>query len=1480
MSCIVTQKKVQDLVKNKIKDKFTSIKFMQYQDRAVGFIPYDADNPSKNVLYGKVKNLESRLNKEFGANQYGAVVSFNQKVNGVEFNIHPSIKLAEAMTQQNADDEIHSSRYQVQQELDEELQTSQKPIGNNYVAFVGYKQKQLEEKEAKRKRLRGIDTVKSRAELKELNKEIIYISNQLELLADNQVDYMFHAIIEDLDNIDIALKDNDIHKVEDVKQALDYYSEFVKDLISYKHSDFNEIAGKIITLLNSYDKLLDDKVIKQLEENIFIQDLIDNENIDRKDKEEDLLQVEDLLTAESDISWTDKTYLGLISSNTNETILPQFLMAEFRAKLYKNQSDVIALIDKLNSFTKRTGMKNFDWVFSKDEKGEIDGYLIDVFSKSWYEEFRNRNTKLKQFTDSLFSNNIDTKTTYINLINWYKNNTNLIDFTKLRAVKDIYENIYSEHFTHTDKEIDAYEENIKKQLGPRYNEVISQVLNKLQKFEELKESDSEYKERNLAAHDIWQFLEEYKKGTPSQMNYTYGEDNKHGKVYFSAFNDLAILPKSKIVKTIVTDTGVISEEKDSGFYSKEFQDILGDKNKIEYWGIIKEMSDYINSTYNLEHQSRLSYPKIKTAFNERMLESIKSIRTNTKAFGIVGKQFMRIMHEYKSFFYQQTNNRVQEGVVSNYSDASKSEIYKLAKIYRLKGIPKDEAYERATTEVLKNYSTDVNTLFKAMVLEAAVHETRLDIVPMTKGVLNKFKKIRNKSGDIIDNKNSMERLEYYVSKIILNQSEEQRGSSKMDKSKKSKLSIISKVLIKFFGDKINNITKIRLLDEVEKKLFKELEDLQKIGYSEEFDTNDLEYSLQRILDTNTNEYIYKYNGDVITEKEFKGHFNKYIEDEKRKLGLKVSVAGLIDGVLKSVIYSSLSLNFVSGIYNRVEGKHSSMIMDLTGKYWTKGNIDKANEIMAFANLKKILASRLSIKFKKRKQTIEIFDLLLSRLGTLQDRKNELQRNVDSSEFNAESLNLFKWAVDMPEFKNQGSIILALMIDTKIKDNQGIEHSLLDEKTKEFTPFDIIDGVLKIKPEFENSFSLQGNEMIKLISKIEDTVSHSQGNYNRYDIMLAKGDIYGRAYTLFMTWFPEQMNQRFGTGGEDNYNLFTGKKRGDGRFVAALKANKLNFLAYVVAVLGISYGAIGTVGLIGGGLVAAYVYNSFIKKITTKKSIERDINYAKEMVEFLQSTLIETLSYPSRIGSSIPILNKIRFKNNTFENKDLSPEEIGSMQAMTRELAIMLTGLVVKFAMASLLFKDDDDEEYKRRKYHNFVQNQLNKYINSLALYSNPAALVSDNSRFAALQYLKSLEVFLEQIFYDYRPENLKDNFLKLTPISKMITKALKGEAPWEDNKDYSESSENGFIKPLKWTTDVFKDKVTGGEHSAQKEYKKLTDEKRKEIKDELIDEYGNDKKKLKKKVDKKMQSKFPRKKKEETYKHLLEKAESEEESSE
>lgn len=1460
MACLVTQKDIQDLIKNRVKDNFDSVKFTKYSDRVAGFIPYETSNPSKNVLFGKVKNLESLLNKEFGAEQYNAVVSFSQKVDGVEFNIHPSRKLAEAMSQQNANDEVYSSRYQVQQELDKELQNSQKPIGDNYTEFVRYKQTQLEEIEAKRKRLKNTDTVESRAKLKELDKISINISNQLEILANNQVDYMFHAIIDDLNSIDAALKDFNIHEVNDVKEKLDYYSEFVKELIPYGHEDFNEITGKITRLLNSYDKLLDDKVVKQLEENILVQDLVTNLNTDREDI--DKLQVKDLLTTESDISWADKTFLGLISSTTNETILPQFLMSEFRTKLHENQNNVIALIDKLNSFTKRTNMKDFDWVFSRNSKGEIDGHLIDIFSKGWYGEFRNRNTKLKQFIDSLASNNVDTKTTYTNLVNWYKNNTNLIDFTRLRDVKNIYGDVYSEHFTHTDEQIDSYEENIKKQLGPRYDEVISQVLNKLQKFEELKESDSEYKERNLASHDVWQFLKEYKKGTPGQMNYTYGED-RQGKVYFSAFNDLAILPKSKIVKTITTDTERISEEKDSGFYSEEFQNILGDRDKVEYWTILKEMSNYINSTYNLEDQGRLSYPKVKSTFNERMLENIKSVRANSKAFGKVGKQFKELGHEYKAFFYEQGKHKVQEGIVSNYSDTSKKEIAQLAKVYMLKGISRADAYEKATTEILKDYSTNINTVFKAMALEAALHETRLDVAPMAKGVLNKFKKIKNKSGDVIDNKNSMQRLEYYVSKIILNQSEKQRGYSEVggtDLSNKSMLSTINKGIVKFSNGKISSTEKLRLLNEAEKKTLEELKSLQKVGYSGEFTINELGHLLQRVLDPETEQYLHNYNGNIVDEEQFKKYFDKYVKDKKQSLGLDLNVAGLIDGTLKTIIYKSLALNPISGIFNRVEGKHSAMIMDLTNEYWTKGNIDIANQIMAFSNLIKILPHRLTNTYKEKKHTIEIFELLINKLGTLQDRKNELQRNVDESKFNTESLNLFKWAVERPEFKNQGAIMLSIMMDTKIKDNQGNEHTLLDRNTKKFVPFDIIDGVLKIKPEFEDSFSLQGDEMTKLTLKIEDAVSHSQGNYNQYDIMLAKKNIWGRAGTLFMTWFPEHINQRWGLRGKDNYNLFTGKEKKEGRFIAGYKTNKANFLTYIVATLGISYGAMGLGGLIGVGIVGAYVYNKFLKKITTEESLKRDVNYAQEMVQFLKSTLIESLNYPSRIGSSVPGLNKLQIKNNSFAGTNMSQEEINSMQAMTRELAIMLSLLAIKFAIASLTYNDDDDKDSERRKRHNFIQNQLNRGITSLATYSDPKALISDNSRIAAITFLIDFEKFFEQIVYDPKPEKFADNFFKLTPVPRMIIKALRGEAPWEDSKDYSELPGNGLVKPLKWTTDVFKDNVTDGEYSAQKKYKKLRAEMKEELKDELIDKYGNNKKVLdlilRKKLEEKMGKKY------------------------
>jgi len=120
MSCIVSQKDIKNRLRNQVKDKFDSALFYSYTDRLVAFIPYDAANPSKNVLYGKVKKIESQLNKEYGADTYGNVVSFEQKPSGVEISIHPTAQLADAMTNQNIRDEVGDDYYMGDEALKEQ----------------------------------------------------------------------------------------------------------------------------------------------------------------------------------------------------------------------------------------------------------------------------------------------------------------------------------------------------------------------------------------------------------------------------------------------------------------------------------------------------------------------------------------------------------------------------------------------------------------------------------------------------------------------------------------------------------------------------------------------------------------------------------------------------------------------------------------------------------------------------------------------------------------------------------------------------------------------------------------------------------------------------------------------------------------------------------------------------------------------------------------------------------------------------------------------------------------------------------------------------------------------------------------------------------------------------------------------------------------------------------------------------------------
>lgn len=1381
--------------------------------------------------------------------------------------------------QQKTEEEDFQERAYRKQQQEEQEYDPNEPLGDNYFELVNWKNKELEKIEKEKKRLKTIlkyrDTSENRAILKNLEAKQKTIENQLQQLSHKEIDYMFHAILEDLYDLELALKSGSMHDIQNVKEKIDYYREFIKTLPN--HPDFKPISEKVVRLEALQSKRNREKLMEELENSDLIKNVLDNLNKDITDPN-DKYTIEDLLVANADIPWTDREFLGLISSNTGDTVLPQYLFAKFRTSLMRNTNTATDFVDKLQAYLQKHGAGEREWIYERDSMGGKTGRLIDVFSENWLEEISERNRLLRNYRTSLYETGENISQNYDEIIDWYTSKAVVVDFTRLSAVKDIYGTNpeYAKYFEKsTDEKIARYENNLKKQLGPRFNDVVDQILNKLSKFEELKQDDSIdpiWRNRTIASYNVWEFLDNYKKGLTGPINYKWEKGTS--SVYFSpeAFSDLTILPINKISKVYYNNEGLREvEETDSGFYNEEYQKILNDPVKLEYWSIMKDMSEYVRDTYGLRDQG-LTYAKIQDAYAERLLQDLDFLKKNPKLKNLK-KLFLDGAREYKSFFYEQGTYSTEKGIRSNYSDTSRVEISKLSKTYILQGMKPKEAYKKARREVLENYTPNLNNAMKAAVLEAAVQNARLETESLSEGLLDVFKSIkaRDEKGEAtVERVNAISRLEAYIDKVILNRSTKYRDSKDLFGRTISDQGWLEKILTELGGDskvikQIKEADLTKYLSEADKKILENLRGLKGGNYSGEFKietTLDGEtVTLKRNYDKSQG-YFYTLNSKEITKDEFDELFDEYIDKEISNIGLDLNMAGLLDGVLKSVILSGLGLNPISGIFNRIEGKHSAMIMDLTGEYWTTGNIDHANQFLAFSNLIRLSPFKVPRKYKDKQVQIQILQEVLDRFQVLQDRKRENERVMRSNRMDRNLLNIFQFAVDNPEFKNQGAIMLSVMMDTKIFDNNGNEYKFFDPETMTFPAFNFEEGTISIKPEFSDSFSFNTPEMERMVLKIEDAVSHSQGNYNQHDIMKIKRGVWGRALTTFMTWFPEQVNQRWGTrttGDELNINLFTGKERRDGRYVEAWKTSKPAFLTFVLTSLGISYGMLGMAGIIGTGIIGAIVYQKFLKKVTA--NTQREVNYIKEMVEFLKSLLIESLNYPSR---ALNTSDKFRIKNRSFENTTMSEQDIAALRAITRELAIMLSLLSIKLAYGMLRYDDDDDKESSKRMRYNFVQNQLSRGINALSTYTDPHSLVTDHSRIALLSHLENIWKILDGTLFDPNFEKAKEGFLGFSPLPNILT---KGTLPWENKMVYDEMTGfTGITPPMKWTQEFIKDFDTGGEYSAKKDYNEARKEIRDKLKKNAIKKYGSNKNVVKAVVDAKMRLEIGSKPSELTYK--------------
>ena len=295
--------------------------------------------------------------------------------------------------------------------------------------------------------------------------------------------------------------------------------------------------------------------------------------------------------------------------------------------------------------------------------------------------------------------------------------------------------------------------------------------------------------------------------------------------------------------------------------------------------------------------------------------------------------------------------------------------------------------------------------------------------------------------------------------------------------------------------------------------------------------------------------------------------------------------------------------------NRLEGVLVNTSADADGIYWTTGNNRHSTRILTNANLVRMSDGKLGFNSRAKKKQLESIDRLVRALGVLQDRRDfrDKKNQVSNYDGKTEALNVYNFAVGMPEYKNQIEIMLNVLQDHVIMNYKGEKTGYVNgdgymreggnimengekgigkilEKENYMPAYK--PGTLELKDEYKytrEAFNEDGtlktgdlsafinkdnigletfqvfdvvngktegsNAIHHLNLKVQDTINKTHGNYSAMDSQVLMNNDWGRFVMSFKRHAPELINQRFGTFGTD---IVQGKSEYEGRLRRLLK----------------------------------------------------------------------------------------------------------------------------------------------------------------------------------------------------------------------------------------------------------------------------------------------------------------------------------------
>lgn len=1087
----------------------------------------------------------------------------------------------------------------------------------------------------------------------------------------------------------------------------------------------------------------------------------------------------------------------MISSIYPQLLEGHMLFAE-QAEKQKTKNIITTFnttFDKIKNI-KVNGVRIEEILFEKDEFG-VTKYdkIIKPFNSSWYDYKSKKFYKLQSiFRTERYRNGSGIDTAYKNLISSLKQNTEVISYSLLPEVYEVYaqKNGFEKYFKSSEKDRNDYKTNLVSLYGKTiYGNMVEEALKKIEDYEALNEPQAIKFNKNP-----FEFHSYYNSPKAMEKNATIADymDPKY----------VTLLPKD-------VDKHRNEALKNIEFVHKDF-DLM--------YHSLEQGLDYMSSAFGTSSMElgRMSSEAHKTIFDDLL------------GHGKVSKkiaEFVRFLykpaHRLKLFFNKgkhikrDTIPLEDREVSKGYSNYGENIILTRSEILRQKGGQYLEKEARrfglslATKpvkkkgEVEEHFEKKLETYYDRLAYSLATHEFNQETPIDVKTRFNLNMELAQSYNTRKNTKNIVD----FVLSFLKDRSQENKITSYISVWAKNNLikdgyidavgfesRKISDSDVKILGKKLKNYAKTLTQEEKEmvKFLKKEAKNFGKTNLKFEYDNKIIVYDGAKNKGYITNKTGKKVRN--LSSETVEHYYGKYLDEKIDSLGKSMTWGAVLLGLGTRMYSVYLSLNPVSGAGNRLAGKTQNNRAAASGLYgFDEEDLRQSRKFLAGANTYRMTkdgdtsffaqVSKLSGigNYAHRMEQLEILQEFAERMGLIDQQYKEIMDQYDVPGMVWGSLNekMSVVSVGNPEFKNQSEIMIAMMMNIEIErvnPKTGVIEKvpLFNPATFEL-PFEKETG--RLKPEFDtennraswgDSESVENKVFVNRYKTIRDRL---HGAYGKNSRIALEETVLGKLSTNFKKWQFANTANEWGTKDIDLTTYTTDWK---GRKVPFLQSPGLANSHIIMSLLaggryGKVIGALATaiggapviaIGALGTAAVGtAYGFYLWNTKNRLKKGLKVQRNSMMDEAKIASNYIAEVAVRTAR--TSVRNVSRGRFNPLTGTLEKLQDQKYHklnehdrrlvseSAQGIADNLVLGMTGLLVGYIanaiLTSLLVDDDEDEKVKIAqmrevdKYINTIMDTINGVRNSAAMVENLALSGYNMADLALTGYLE--QVFLK-----------------------------------------------------------------------------------------------------------------------------------------